>query len=231
MTLLLARKDLRTMWASPVPWVVGAAFHVVLGLLYVDQLEARGQAVVQPLFPIAGFLLLLIVPVLTMRALAEETKAGTLDVLLAIPVGAGPLVIGKWLACWTTALVIALPAGLSVLLLRLWGNPDWGPVVAGFIGLVLLSATASAIGVLASAVTASQPVAAMVATFINLLLWLADFGSSTPLGGLFVRLSLREALRGFAGGAIDSADTATFAIMGVAAVFAAVTAVDARRMR
>lgn len=231
MTLLLARKDLRTIWVSPVPWIIGAAFHVVLGLLYVDQLAARSQAVVQPLFPIAGFLLLVTVPLLTMRALAEEARTGTLDLLQAVPVRTTALVVGKWLACWMTALVIALPAALSVVLVRLWGNPDWGPVIAGSIGLILLSATASAIGVLASAVTSSQPVAAMVALFVNLLLWLADFGSTTPLAGVFARISLREALRGFAGGAIDSADTATFVIMVVAAMVGAVTAVDARRLR
>src|SRR5262249_2096106 len=80
----LAAKDLRTTWASPVPYVVGAGFHVALGLLYVNQLQVHEQAIVQPLFPLAGFLLVLTVPVLTMRALAEESRTGTLDLLVAI---------------------------------------------------------------------------------------------------------------------------------------------------
>src|SRR5204863_9933456 len=104
-TLAVFRKELAVLWASPVPYMTGALFHVVLGLLYVDQLAGRGQAVIQPLFPIAGFLLLLVVPLLAMRTMAEEIRSGTLDVLQVGRLPSGPLLVGKWLAVWVTTVV------------------------------------------------------------------------------------------------------------------------------
>ena len=231
MTLAIARKDLAGLWLSPVPWVVGAVFHVVLGLLYVDQLAARDQALIQPLFPIAGLLLLIMVPVLTMRSLAEEARTGTLDLLLAVPVRTRALVVGKWLACWMTSLVVLAPALAAVVLLALWGEPDRGPVIAGFVGLALFAGAAGAIGVLASALTASQAVAAVTASFTGLLLWLADLGSTTSFAGALVQVSLRERLRAFASGAVDSADTVVLVSMVVGSLAAAVVALDVRRLR
>jgi hypothetical protein len=83
MTQAVIRKDLVVLWSSPIPYVVGALFHLALGMLFVDQLAVRRQAVIQPLFPLAGFLLLVMAPLLTMRSFAEEARTGTLDVLQA----------------------------------------------------------------------------------------------------------------------------------------------------
>ena len=232
MTLAVLRKELATLWASALPYAVGAAFHVVLGILMVDQLQARGQAVAQPLFPIAGFLLLFALPALAMRTFADEARTGTLDLLLAVPVPPRPLVLGKWLATWLSALVVLAPALLIVVLLELWGDPDRGPAVAGFLGLALLAGTLAGIGVLASSLTASQPVAALLAVFGVLVLWFADVGSSAVgTGGLLTSLSLSERLRTFAGGAIDTADVAYFACLAAACLAGAALAVDLRRLR
>jgi len=78
------RKELAATWSSPVPWVAAAVFHAVLAVLFVDQLQGRAQAVVQPLFPIAGLLLVVVVPVLAARSFAEERRTANLDVLLAL---------------------------------------------------------------------------------------------------------------------------------------------------
>lgn len=220
------------LWGSSLPYVVGAAFHAVLGTLAVNQLEVRGQAVIQPLFPVAGFLLLFAVPVLTMRAVAEEARAGTLDLLLAIPVAARPLVVGKWLSAWLSSLVVLAPAALFVGLLQMWGDPDEGPAVTGFVGLVLLAAALAALGVLASSVTSSQPVAAMVGTFGVLVLWFAHAGpAGLSSGSVLASLSFSERLRTFAGGAIDLADVGFFACVTAGCLAAAELAVEARRLR
>lgn len=232
MTRAVLRKELASLWASSLPYAVGAAFHVVLGLLVVDQLEARSQAVLQPLFPIAGFLLLLAVPALTMRTFAEEARSGALDLLLAVPVPPRPLVLGKWLAAWLTALAVVAPAGLVVVLLELWGSPDRGPAIAGFLGLALLAAAVAGIGVLASSLTASQPVAALVAVFAVVVLWFADAGSSTlDAGGALAAVSLSERLRTFAGGAVDTADVGYLLCLAAGCLAVAALAVDLRRLR
>ena len=228
----MLRKELTVLWASSLPYVVGAAFHVVLGVLVVDQLAARSQAVLQPMFPIAGFLLLFAVPVLTMRSFAEESRTGTLDLLLAAPVLPRPLVAAKWLASWLTALAVLAPAVLVVVLVEQWGTPDRGPAVAGFVGLALLTAAVAGVGVLASALTSSQPVAAMTSVFAVLVLWFADTGTSSLSAGRgLAALSLSERLRSFADGALDIADVAYFVALGVGALVAAALALDLRRLR
>ena len=232
MTRAVLGKDLVSIWTTPLPYVVGALFHVVLGLLFVDQIEARGQAVSQPIFPLAGFLLVASLPVLTMRSLAEEARTGTLDLLQAVPVPTRPIVVGKWLAAWLTAVVVLAPATVLVALLELFGEPDPGPVAAGFLGLVLLSGALAGIGILTSSLTASQPVAAVAAFFVSLLLWFAHVGSESLAGGtLLGRFSISEHLRAFAGGGIDTADAGFFMLLAAGSLIAAAVAVDARRLR
>lgn len=232
MTAAVLRKELAALWASPLPYVVGAALHVALGLLMVDQLEARAQAVSQPLFPVAGFLLLFALPVLTMRSFAEEARTGTLELLLAAGVPPRPLVLGKWLAAWLTGLVALAPAALFVVLLELWGEPDLGPVVAGFLGLVLLAAAVTGVGVLASSLTSSQPIAAMLALTAVLVLWFANAGAAVVgTQGVLARLSLSERLRTFAAGAVDTADVGYLVCLCAACLAIAASAVDLRRLR
>jgi ABC-2 type transport system permease protein len=225
----MTRKELATLWSSPVPWVAGAALQAVLAVLFVDQLQGRAQAVVQPLFPIAGLLLVVTVPVLAMRAFAEEKRSGHLDVLLAMPVRVVPMAIAKWLAAWLTAVAILLPALALAGLTALWGSPDVGPIVSGFVGLVLLAGAVTAMGVLASAATSSQALAALVTILVGLVLWFvgsATSGSSTArlLGGF----SLSERLRTFASGGVDRADVVFFVGEIVVCVLAAAVLVRPR---
>ena len=220
------------MWVSPTPYVVGATFQAVIGLLMVDQLEVRGQAVIQPLFPLAAFLLLLMVPALTMRSFAEEMKTGTLDLLGSVPVSTGRLVLAKWLAGWLTALAVLAPSAVFVVIVNLWGDPDGGPVITGFLGLALLAAAAAAIGVLTSSTTESQPIAAMTALFASVAAWFAHVGGEVVGdGGLLAAISFSERLRLFAGGAIDSGDVVFFVAATVAALAVATTVLDLRRLR
>jgi len=228
----VAGKDLRTLWTSPLPYVAGAVLQAALGLLVVDQLAVRDQAVLQPLFPLAGFLLLLVVPVLTMRSFADEARTGTLDQLLAVPVATGPLVAAKWLAAWATTLVVLAPAGLLAGLTFLWGDPDRGPAIAGFVGLGLLAAAATGVGVLASACTESQPIAAVAALFAGSVAWFAHVGdAATGDAKLLAAVSFSERLRLFAGGAIDSGDVVFFVAATAGALVLAATVLDLRRLR
>jgi ABC-2 type transport system permease protein len=227
----IVRKDLVVLWTSPIPWVVGALLHLALGLLYVGELSARQQAVIQPLFPLAGFLLLIMVPLLTMRSFAEEAKTGSLELLQAVPVPAWPLVAGKWLAAWLTAVVVFTPA-LVFGVLYLFGDPDPGPIAAGFLGLALFTSALTAFGVLASSLSSSQPVAAIIATFTALIFWFAHLGSETVTAVPLLRLfSISERLHSFAGGGIDTADVSFFVVLTASALTLAVAVVDGRRLR
>lgn len=232
MTRAVLRKEFTVLWLSPIPWVVGALFHVVLALLFVNELAARGQALVQPLFPLAGFLLVTLVPLVTMRAFAEEARTGTLDVLLAVPVRLRALVIGKWLAAWLTVVLVMAPAALLYGLVTMYGDPDHGPAITGTIGLLLLAAALVSLGLLTSALVSSQPVAAALALFTTLLVWFAHVGSERlAVGGFLAHFSVSERLQSFAGGGLDTGDIAFFGVLTAGALVVTTLAVDARRLR
>lgn len=232
MTRSIVRKELAVMWTSPVPYVLGALLNLVLGALGTTQVVGRGQAVFQPIVPIAGFLLLVASPVLCARMLAEESRTRTLDTLLAIPVPAGRLVAGKYLACLLTTLVLIAPVGAFAVLLAAYGSPDPAPIATGLLGLTLLAAALTGVGLLASSLTSSQPLAAAGGLLGVLLLWFAHVGSSAiPAGSLLASLSVSERLRGFAGGAVDLSDVVFLVSLALGAVAVAVAAVDARRLR
>lgn len=221
-TAAVFRKELATLWLSPLPYVVGALFHLVVGVLYVQQLEIRGQALFQPIFPIAGFLLVALVPILSMRTFAEEARTGSLDLLLSIPVRARHLAAGKWLATAASALSVAAPLGVALALVTVWGDPDPGPALAGLLGLALFCLSLAAIGIAASSITASQPVAALVAFFVGLLLWFSHVGSeSWAAGGVLAHFSLSERLRAFSSGVIDSTDAGLLVVLCLAGLLAA----------
>ena len=226
------RKELKVLWASPLPYLLGAAQNATLGVLGWSQVTERGQAVFQPLVPIAGFLVLLTTPIIASRTFSDEIRTGSLELLLAIPVRRVALVVGKYLAVLLTALALVAPIGVFVLLLVLYGSPDTGPVVAGLIGLALLCAALSAVGVVASSLTASQPVAAIGGIFAVLLLWFAHTGSeSLPAGGFLGAFSISERLRSFAGGLVDLGDVAFFVAVVGAGMAIAGLAVESRRWR
>lgn len=230
MTAAIVRTELKILWASPLPYVLGALFHVTLGVLGWSQIVSRGQALFQPVVPVAGFLLLVVVPVLAARSLADERRQGTLELLLAVPVPAGRLVAGKYLALVATVWALLAPVAVFVVLLALWGDPDAGPVVAGFAGLALLSAATAALGLLASSLTASQPVAALGAMFAVLGLWFAHVGSDVPgSGGIVGALSFSERLRTFAGGAVVVSDVVFFGSVVAGGLVLATAAVARRR--
>ena len=232
MTRALLRKELKVVWASPLPYVLGALFHATLGVLAWGQLVGRAQAVFQPIVPIAGLLLLLVAPILASRTFAEEIRTGTLELLLAMDISRVRVVAAKYAAVMVTLLVLLAPAALFVLLLTLYGSPDGGPIVTGFVGLVLLMGAVAAIGVCSSALTSSQPLAAIGALFAVLVLWFAHSGSgAAAVGGFLGGLSLSERLRSFASGVVDLGDVVFFVSLALAALVAAHVAVESRAWR
>lgn len=226
------RKELVVLWTSPVPYVACALVNVAVAVLFIDTLRAREQAVFQPLVPLVGFLILAVAPALTMRTIAEEARTGTLDVLLVAPRTTTSLVVAKWLAVTVTVVAVVAPVGIHAVFLRWWGAPDTAPMVTGTVGLLLLAASVTAVGVAASALTSSLPVAAMGAFVVTLLAWFVQPSpSSSGLRTLSARLSLSERVRGFAGGAIDSGSIAFFLVLTLVAGAVATAAVAGRRAR
>ena len=224
------RKELVSLWTSPVPYVACALVNIMVAVLFVGTLRAREQAVFQPMVPLAGFLVLAVAPMLTMRTVADETRTGTLDVLLASRAPVGRVVIAKWLAAFVTVVAVFAPIASHAALLLWWGEPDTAPMLTGLFGLVALAAAATAIGVAASALTSSLPVAAMGAFVVMLLGWFVQPSpASAALRSLAARLSISERVRGVAGGGIDTGSLGFFVAVTVAGLVIATASVARRR--
>jgi len=231
-TRALVRKELKVLWASPLPYVLGAVLNATLGVLGWGQIAGRGQAVFQPIVPIAAFLTVLVAPILAARSVADEIRTGTLEILVAARVSDLRIVAGKYIALVVTLWTLLAPVGLFAMLLALWGDPDGGPIITGLAGLAIMAAAMAAIGLVASSLTSSQPVAAIGALFAVLVLWFAHVGSDAlAAGGLVASLSLSERLRSFAAGVLDLTDLVFFASVIAGSLAAAVVALAARRWR
>jgi len=172
-THALAQREFRAFFNSPIAYVFLLAFVglALFTFFNVNAFFARGVADLRGLFQAVPFLMLLLVPALTMRLWAEEEKQGTIEVLLTFPAKEHELVLGKFLASWYLlavglALTLILPLIVSLL-----GNLDWGPVIGGYVGALLLGAAYLAVGQFVSAVTENQILAFILALFVCMTLY------------------------------------------------------------
>ena len=171
--LLLTRRELSAYFVSPIAYVAMVFFLLLSGILFgspwFGAFRPGQPAQLQSVFYLVSFVLLLVIPALTMRSLAEERGSGTIESLLTAPVTDVQVVLAKFLGCWIFYLAILAPTLLYVVALAAFSSPDYGSILAGYLGLVLLGMMYVAIGILASSLTRAQ-VIAFVVTFFPLLM-------------------------------------------------------------
>jgi ABC-2 type transport system permease protein len=192
-SLALARKELGAYFGSPMALIFVGAFLVVtlFSFFWAETFFARNIADVRPLFRWMPILMIFLVAALTMRQWSEEQRAGTLEVLLTLPVRRVSLVGGKFMAVMalilvSLALTLFLPLTVSFL-----GDLDWGPVVGGYLAAILMAAAYAAIGLFVSSRTDNQIVSLLVTVLLCGILYL--LGSAGVTG--FVGDALGEILR------------------------------------
>ncbi len=220
---IIAKKELNSFFDSLIAYVILVAFLGLSGLFTWDPLELIGQgdifyrkqADLQVFFSIAYWTLFFFVPALTMRQIAEEKKAGTIELLLTKNISDRQLVLGKFLACFLMVcigLAFTLPYYVTVAQL---GDMDHGATLSGYIGLLLMSAAYISIGLFASSITSNQIVAFLLAMIIGLFFHLLfEIMAGNLQGGLstfFQSLSLRYHFDAIQRGVIDSKDLIYFA--------------------
>lgn len=227
-------KELRGYFVSPIVYVVGAVFLLIFGLLsYLYIVFAGAQAiqlmqmqggmaqinlndlVFRNLFASMRFVLLFILPILTMRLFAEERKLRTFEFLMTSPIGINDIVAGKFVSALLIYLGLLGITGLVPTVLMLFSDFDWGPVLTGYLGMALLGALFLAVGLFASALTENQIVAAFVGFGILLTVWLiAGLGAllgDTPMGHIVSYVSFMEHYDRLVNGLIDTSDLVYFA--------------------
>ncbi len=232
--ITIARRELSAYFVSPIAYLVAAAFLTLSGYLFSVLLITSRQAAFDVLFQNVGFILLFIAPLLTMRLLADEQKQGTIELLLTAPVRDWEVVFGKFLAALGLFGVILLCT--LVYPLSLWavgGRPDAGPLVTGYLGLILIAAAMLAIGTMTSSLTENQIVAAVLGFAILLFLWLIAAAGNVATGaaGVLQALSLPDHYNDFARGAINLEDMIYYLSLTIGALFIATRMLETRRYR
>lgn len=204
----IAGREWSAYTSSPVAYVLAAVYLTISGFLFAVILFSSRQATLRYLFENMSFLLVFLAPLITMRLFAEERRTGTVELLLTLPFRDSEVVLGKFLASLLLFSAILLPTLWYVVLLRTVGGatPDMGPLLSGYLGLLLQGGVLLAVGLFASSLTSNQVVAAVFAFAIALGFWLvgALSGVAGPqFAGLLQFLTLPSHFRDFSRGVID----------------------------
>lgn len=215
--LLLARRECSAAFDSPIAYIVLATLPVLsaLFLFVLGGFFAQGSADLRTFFALLPLVLILIAPAITMRMWAEERRSGTEELLFSYPFRVRELVLGKWLGA-VALLGMALLATVMIPLTVAWLGPlDWGPVIAGYLGALLLGGACLAAGLFLSALTANQIVAWLLGVLLlaafnlpSLLLPFLPVSSGTAR--VLLAVDLRERFQGIARGVLAFGDLAYF---------------------
>ncbi|HUI65916.1 MAG TPA: ABC transporter permease [Bacteroidota bacterium] len=168
------RREVRSYFNSPVAYVVIVVFLAIIGWFFTSNLFLLNVASMRVVFELVPLVFLFFIPAVTMRLLAEEKKSGTLELLTTKPVLDAEIIIGKFLAAWTLLAAALAPTLVYVITLEALGSPDIGPILAGYLGLLLMGGVYIAVGLFASSLTENQIVAFIVGFLIVLAFYLAD---------------------------------------------------------
>ena len=186
-------KELREYFATPIAFVLLAVFWALTGWFFSFGLFFVNVAQMVGSFHNMSLLLLLVMPLLTMRVFAEENKSGTMELLLSLPLAEWQIVLAKFAAAFSMLLIMLVGTMTAVLPLLLYAQPDLGPILGGYIGITLLGAAFMGVGILVSSLTSNQIVAALLTWGALTLLWFADYASALDalpgLRGMFLHLS------------------------------------------
>lgn len=237
--MTIAKREFRSYFDSPLAYVVMCLTFLLLGLaifLYGGfwQIDRASLRLLFEFTPVG--LSILVIPVVTMRLIAEERRSGTLEMLITLPVNDSDVIMGKYFGA--LGLVLTLVVATAIYPLAMFWHPwnlgplDGGPILAGYVGLVLFSAAAVSIGLLISALTESQAVAFFITFFVLLLLWFAEAAAnrlSGDLGNTLNFICFQSRLEGFTRGLIDTRDVIFFLSVTAVSLVVAFRALERRK--
>ena len=247
------RKELYRLFASPIFYVVAFIFLALVGYFFYssvayysllsfqagtnpflsEQLNLMDM-VLEPFFGSISIILLLMVPLITMRLFAEEKKTGTAELLFTYPISDRGAVLGKFAAGVTVLLLLLLGTFPAMLLLGIITNPPWAAIGGGYVGLFLMSSAFVSLGLLASSLTENQIIAAAIAFGALLLLWIIGWSESLvgPVLGSFLKyLSLLTHYDNFAKGILDSRDVLFYILFILLFLFSTLRILESRHWR
>lgn len=206
---ILWLKEEKALFSSPIAYVLITVFLLIMGYSFTLALFISHSTSLVHMFFQMFVLFLLTVPIITMRLIAEERKLRTIEILLTSPATETQIVLAKFAASMSLIVLMLALSGAYAIVLGVYGNPDWGPIFSGYLGLVLLGAALVGFGLLTSALTNNQIIAALLSLSMFLLLWIIDeygYLLPDPFDALVVNLSLSVHFKPFATGSLYFSD-------------------------
>jgi ABC-2 type transport system permease protein len=248
--LTIAGKELRSYFTSPMGWVVMGLFALLFGYFFIAHLDhfvrrsmqsSMGggpvnvnQDMIRGVFSNASVLILFLLPMITMRTYAEEKRSGTIELLLTSPVTDVEIVMGKFLGAAGFFAALLGVTLLNMAILFVYGNPEWKPVITGYLGLLLMGSCFISIGLFVSSTTKNQVVAGAATFVVALLLWIiswlgSSFGPNTA--AVLSYLSITEHFDDFSKGVLDTKHLIYYFSVIAFGLFLTVKSVDTERWR
>ena len=250
---IIAKRDLGSFFNSPIFYVITTVFLIIYSYIFVNilsffsmqsmqsgQFQQMGIAlninemVIEPSFQNMAVVLLLIIPIITMRSFAEEKKSKTFRLLLSSPVHLKEIIWGKFLACMIVITLMVLISSYSIGFLFMIGEPDIGPVLTGYLGILLTAGCFVSIGIFASSLTENQIVAAVITFGLSLFMWVIGWSAQVAnptTGQVLEYLSVIEHMDRFLKGMIETSDLAYYLSFIIFGLFLCYRTLDSNRWR
>jgi ABC-2 type transport system permease protein len=234
--LVIAKRELASYFNSPVAYIVLVTFLLVAGWMYFGTVFLAGRADLRMFFAPSPFspsmLLVIIAPAVTMRLIAEERKSGTIELLSTMPIHKWQIVLGKFLAAWALLALAILSTVVYALTVSAIGDLDWGPVVTGYVGLLLFAGALVAIGLFCSTLTENQIVAFIIGFIVTAALyfvyWL-QFFVPQGIAPAVEFLSVSFHLDALARGVLDTRNLLYYVSLMVGALFLSMRTLSKQR--
>lgn len=236
---IVFRRELAHYLTTPFAYLIAAALLLLTGILFARDITVSiGEKPADPaLVPtVLSFTMIFFAPLITMRLLAEEKREGTLELLLTAPITDGSLVFGKFLGAWTFYTLLLLLTFSYQFILSTITPVDFGLAISAYLGIWLYGGATLAVGIIFSALTENQIIAAFLSMIALLILWLGDAAGSVINNIEIARFVRSLSLQGhfstsFAVGLVRAEDVAYFSGIIVVALYIAVRLVEANRWR
>jgi len=248
--IAIADKELRSYFASPIAYILigffllpfGVFFYLYLASFVKQSLQAAqyggamnvNQQVIRYVLQNASVIILFIMPMITMRTYSEEKRSGSIELLLTSPLTDVEIILGKFfgaLGLYAALLAVTL---LYMAILFVYGNPEWRPLVAGYLGLLLMGGAFISIGLLISSTTNNQIVAGVITFVVFLLFWIIGWFADTAgptVGPITSWLSITEHFDDFSKGIIDTKHVLYYLSLITFGLFLTAKSVDTERWR
>ncbi|MFP6637170.1 MAG: ABC transporter permease subunit [Nitrospinaceae bacterium] len=253
MTWIIAKRDLGSFFNSPIFYVVTTVFLLLYSFIFFNilnffsfqsfqagQLQAMGmnlnlnEMVIEPSFHNMSVILLLIIPIITMRSFADEKKMKTFRLLLSSPVHLIEIILGKFLSCMIVVTLMVFISAYSVGFLFLLGEPELGPVITGYLGILLMAGCYVSVGICASSLTDNQIVAAVLTFGFSLFMWVIGWGAQAAgptTGQILQYLSIVDHMERFLRGVVDTSDLVYYLSFILFSLFLCHRVLDSNRWR